>query len=115
MSNDTSIESHTPLLDLKQIDRLDGLSNGLKLHESGDQDKFLARVGKVMSDISVDHLLEYLVNNRDVPIGSVNAAIRLQCDAARRIHWGAERLKRHKARSSQSAAVKVSKEMAGSR
>lgn len=115
LSEDKVIESHTPLLDLKQINRLDDLSKGLKLHESADQEKFLARVDKVMNDMNVNHVLEYLVNNRDIPVGAVISTIRLSpdCNAARRIHWGAEQIKRHKARNGRSVAAKVS-EMAGS-
>jgi hypothetical protein len=116
LSDGKVIESHMPLLGLKQIERLDSLSNGLKLHESDDQGKFLARVGKVMTGMSVDHMLEYLVNNRDIPVGKVISAVRLSpdCNTARRIHWGAEQLKRHKVRSGRPAAAQVSQEMAGS-
>lgn len=116
MSDDKKIESHTPLLDLKQINRLDGLSKGLNLHQPADQKLFLARVNKVDNAMSVDHVLEYLVNNRDIPVGEVISAVRLspECNAARRIHWGVEQVKRHKARDDRSVAAKVSKEMAGS-
>lgn len=116
LSDGKVIENHEPLLDPQQVKRLDGLSRSLNLNLSTDQEFFLARIGKVESDMSVDHVLEYLVNNRDIPVGGVISAIRLSpdCNAARRIHWGAEQIKRHKVRSGRSVAAQVSKEMAGS-
>lgn len=113
MPEDGIIESHVPLLDQKQVKRLDELSNGLSLNKSSDQELFLARIDKVKIAVGADHVLEYLVNNRDIPIGSVDAAIKLQCNAARRIHWGAEQIRRHKQRNSHSVDAKVAKELTG--
>jgi hypothetical protein len=117
MPDSKGIENHKPLLDENQVTRLDGLSDGLNLTTADDQAKFLVKVAEGMRGISVDHILEYLVNNRDVLLGNVIPAVRLsqKCNTARRIHWGAEQMKRHKARNGQLVATQVSKEMAGSR
>lgn len=114
---DKVIESHTPLLDQEQVKRLDGLSKGLNLNQPDNQKIFLITVDKMKLGMSTDHMLEYLVNNRDLPVGNVISAVRLSpdCNAARRIHWGAEQIRRHKERSGRPAAMQVSKEMAGSR
>jgi hypothetical protein len=109
------VENHVPLLSLHQIEQLEDLSEDLDLTDAADQETFVSRIHA--SDIGVDNdrTLEYLVNVRDLPVGGVIASVRLaeDCSAARRIHWGAEQLKRHKAGSGSLAAATISQEMVG--
>lgn len=111
------IENHVPLLDPNRVEPLAGLSIGLDLSRPSDQLVFRTRIENARMSMGVDEVLEYLVNNCDIMVGNVIPAIRLsnECNAARRIHWGFEQLKRYnsKQRNGRSVEAQVSYVMVG--
>jgi hypothetical protein len=107
------IANHVPLLGQSEIEGLNRLSKGLTLNVASHQEAFVARIDASKLSMDADRILEYLVNVRDMPVGSVIPGIRLSCTTARSIHWGRVQLERYNERNGQSAETKVSTEMVG--
>jgi hypothetical protein len=115
LSESNEVESHVPLLGEYQVSQLNALSTGLDLNRSCDQIRFLNQVQESgVEGVTVDGIVEYLVEVADVKIGNIDPIIKLSpdCNPARRLHVARVQVMRHKTQETgQPANMQVSNEM----